>query len=215
MRLVWFASALLAVQDEKPVFEDRFEGKLADGWTWLREVPDGHKVEGGALRIRSAPGTLWGKLNNAANVLLRKVPSSGIGLSMSIEATVTFSPAAPAEQAGLILRVSDDHYAKLVVEKVGDEVKIVLARELEGQGAALGIVPLKAPSVGLRLSWEANKLLAESRPEGSKEWAIVAYGETPFQGENVAITGGLFAHGGPQEGARWAEFRHFKVRFFE
>ena len=34
---------------ETILFEDCFEGKLADGWTWLRENPDTWRLRDGAL----------------------------------------------------------------------------------------------------------------------------------------------------------------------
>ena len=41
---------------EKVLFEDRFDGKLADGWTWLRQNPDAWRFRDGALEIRIEPG---------------------------------------------------------------------------------------------------------------------------------------------------------------
>ena len=53
-----------------PLFEDPFDDKLKDGWSWVREDPQGWKVADGALQIRVQPGNMWGPANNARNVLV-------------------------------------------------------------------------------------------------------------------------------------------------
>ncbi len=74
---MWLTLALvslcsLAAGDEpksKLVFGDRFESKLADGWSWTKENPQTWRIENGALMIKTAPGNIWDK--SADNVLWR------------------------------------------------------------------------------------------------------------------------------------------------
>ena len=42
--------------DERIIFEDNFENKLAEGWSWLRENPDHWRIQNNGLEIRVVPG---------------------------------------------------------------------------------------------------------------------------------------------------------------
>ena len=43
---------------------------LPSGWEWKRENPEGWRLRDGGLEIRIEPGNMWGKKNDAKNVLL-------------------------------------------------------------------------------------------------------------------------------------------------
>jgi regulation of enolase protein 1 (concanavalin A-like superfamily) len=215
MRLAALVVLALIQQPPKTIFEDRFQGKLADGWSWVREDAPSRVVGDGVLRLRSLPGSFWGKAADAKNVLVRRVPRSGIGLSLGIEVDVAFKPETPSEQAGVMLRVSDDHYVKLVVQNVEGARKLALAFETPKGAEPIAAFDLKAPSSRLRLSWEGNKIVAESKPEGTKDWGILTYTDNPFKDEALELQAGLFVHGAPADVERWAEFRDFKVLFDE
>ena len=64
--LFLFHPPLIAAEPEA-VFEDRFEGKPAKGWTWLRENPDAWRIKEKALEIRVEPGVA----RNVQNALVR------------------------------------------------------------------------------------------------------------------------------------------------
>jgi hypothetical protein len=211
------ALVLIALSQQQPkvVFEDRFQGKLKEGWTWVREDAAGRKVEDGVLKLRALPGSFWGKAADAKNILVRGVPSSGVGLSLSAEVTVAFDPKAPSEQAGVLLRTSDDDYAKLVLQYHDGALRIVFALERDGVPELIALPDAKGTSSCLRLSWEGNKIIAETRADETKEWAILSYGGVPFRTEPVVLSAGLFAQGAPADVERWAEFRNFRVRFEE
>ena len=66
MRLAALVLVLLA-QDVS--FEEKFAGKLSDGWSWVREDSAGWKLDGGALKIKAQPGTIWYKKNDAKNII--------------------------------------------------------------------------------------------------------------------------------------------------
>src|SRR2546430_1183365 len=59
------------------LFRDRFEGKLADGWYWLREHKEAWRVSKTGLEVLIEPGNMWGPANDARNVLLRPAPILG------------------------------------------------------------------------------------------------------------------------------------------
>lgn len=215
MRAAALLLVFLAQQPPKTIFEEPFRGKLADGWSWVREEPPARAVGDGVLRLRSLPGSFWGKAADAKNLLVRKVPRSGVGLSLGVEVHVSFAPETPSEQAGVMLRVSDDLYVKLVIQNVEGARKIALAYEDARGAEPIAAFDLKAPSARLRLSWEGNKIVSESKPEGAKDWGILTYTDNPFKDEALELQAGLFAHGAPADVDRWAEFRDFKVLFDE
>jgi regulation of enolase protein 1 (concanavalin A-like superfamily) len=215
VRVLAFLALLATQQPPKVIFEEPFAGKLKDGWSWVREDAAARKVEDGVLKLRSLPGSFWGKAADAKNVLVRRVPSSGVGFSLGVEVAVSFKPEAPSEQAGVLLRASDDLYVKLVLQNVEGALKLTLAREDAGGAEPVASFDVKATSVRLRLSWEGNKIIAETRPEGAADWAILSYTDNPFKGEKVDLAAGLFVHGAPAGAERWAEFRGFKVTFDE
>lgn len=57
----------------KRVFEENFITELSGGWDLVHEEPTAWKIENDRLYLRTLPGTLWGKTNNAHNFLLRSI----------------------------------------------------------------------------------------------------------------------------------------------
>ena len=41
-------------------FADKFESKLADGWSWAKENPQAWRIENSALLIKTVPGNGMG-----------------------------------------------------------------------------------------------------------------------------------------------------------
>jgi hypothetical protein len=106
---------VLALVSEAVLFEDRFDGKLADGWAWVREdKADWRLKDGGGLQIRATPGNLWEAENTARNLLLRPPPRDA--KAFVVEVTVSHAPETFGEQAGLFWYRDDDHYVKLTKE---------------------------------------------------------------------------------------------------
>ena len=70
--------------DERIIFEDNFENKLAEGWSWLRENPDHWRIQNNGLEIRVVPGVA----DTVKNALLRPAPNRNDGI-FAIEVTVT------------------------------------------------------------------------------------------------------------------------------
>jgi regulation of enolase protein 1 (concanavalin A-like superfamily) len=201
-------AAIPWMQTEAPLFEEKFQGKLSDGWSWVREDAAGWKLEGGALRISPQPGTLWFKTNNARNLLVRTPPASGTPEApVAVEVEIDHAPAAEAEQSGLLFYVDDGNYLKLVYESLKGKTHIVFAREAKGIPAHLPTREEPSRPVRLRMLWTGAKIRGEYRPAGATEWISV--------GEYDSIPGaarvGLMACGAPAGTDRWASFRAFRV----
>ena len=73
------------------LFQDDFNGKLGDGWSWLREDKKGWRVSEHGLEIATLPGNMWGPANIAKNVLVRNVPDPAHS-ELEISVNITNQP---------------------------------------------------------------------------------------------------------------------------
>jgi regulation of enolase protein 1 (concanavalin A-like superfamily) len=187
------------------IFKDDFSPSLAEGWSWVREDPASWQVAGGALRIRTLPGTLWGDRNNAVNVITRAAPEMA---EFATEAVVTKQPEAGGEQAGLLWYCDDANNIKLVKEMVGEgKLVIVMAREEDDQPGVVGEVPFAPATAQLRLALAGGRVTGHYRASDEDAWQLVGECE-PVAGVRV----GLCTHGRvPETEERWAQFKQFRV----
>ena len=82
--LIGTAAILLADDNSKIMFAEKFTSPLSAGWHWIREDPKAWKVKHGTLLLRSLPGYLYLKHNDARNVLLQKVPVTSKDLILEV-----------------------------------------------------------------------------------------------------------------------------------
>jgi hypothetical protein len=208
MGIALAALAALLLQDP-PLFQEKFGEKLSDGWTWVREEAGAWKLDGGALRIKTLPGTIWFRANTAKNILLRKPPAPPTDAEpLAIEVTVESKPEANAEQAGLLVYVDDGNYAKLVREALKGKTHAVFAREAKGIPVSHPPKEDGADAFQFKIVWAAARLSGFYRPAAGGDWVHLGDYDVP-PGENPQI--GLCAHGGAAESDRWASFKGFRV----
>jgi regulation of enolase protein 1 (concanavalin A-like superfamily) len=205
LKLAIALAVLLLAAPDAPLFEDRFDGKLADGWAWVREDKADWETRDGALRIRATPGNLWEAENTARNLLLRPRPKEAG--AFAAEVTVTHAPVTFAEQAGLLWYTDDDNYVKLMKEFYDGKTFVVLAAEQSGK-AVYRESACPAETVTFRLTVAGDEVVGQYRPDGAKEWTTV--GRLPFKaGEGARV--GVNAHHAPAGIERWASFRDFRL----
>jgi hypothetical protein len=206
MRLAALALVLLA--QDAPIFEEKFAGKLSDGWSWVREDAAGWKVDAGALKIKAQPGTIWYKKNDAKNLLVRKLPVAGTeSAPVAVEVTVDNAPVTNAEQCGVLLYIDDSNYVKLIRECNKGKPGIVLARDQKGITESL---PPKEEATGpihLKLVWSGTKVVGSYKAAG--DWVALGDYELPAAEADVKVA--LAAHGAPADADRWATFTAFKI----
>lgn len=187
--------AVCAVASEpKLLFEDKFEGKLAEGWSWLREDPKTWRLREGALEIRVEPGVA----HNVKNALLRDAPDRSQG-KFAFELTVTnlTRPVQQFEQAGLTLYHEGKPVFKLVKELIDGGLYIIP-----------GKVPMDAKTVQLRLVVTADSWEAQFRPEAKGRFATAAKGKLPPPGkEQISIQ----CYNGPPKAEHWIRFDDFRI----
>jgi hypothetical protein len=206
------AYAVPAAPAEPPsaevLFSDEFSGKLGDGWRWVREDPATWRVGANGLEVRVLPGNMWGGANNARNVLVRPVP---VPLDAPVEISVTISnaPTGQWEQVDLAWFYDDGHMVKLGQELVTGRLSIVMGREEADRARTIGIVPLDALAVELRLQAFGNRVRGQFRTAAWRDWREVGDCDLPVKGEPKASL--QFYQGLPNV-EHWARVSRFAVR---
>ena len=188
-----FSAAAFAAEPQL-IFEDKFEGKLAEGWSWLRENPGAWRLKDGALEIRVEPGGA----SNVKNALVRKAPDRGQG-TLAIEVTVANHtvPTNQYEQAGITWYRNGNPVLKLVKERVDGELCIIP-----------GKVPMASQTVQLRLIVTADMFKAQFRPDGKGEFRTAAEGKLPGpEDDQVSIQ----CYNGPADAEHWIRFDDFRI----
>ncbi|MCS7303988.1 MAG: hypothetical protein NZ602_02625 [Thermoguttaceae bacterium] len=178
----------------KLLFEETFEGKLAEGWSWLREDPTTWRIRDGALEIRVEPGVAA----TVKNALRRKAPEPGLG-KVAIEVTVTFltKPTNQYEQAGITWYHQDKPVFKLVHENIDGKTYIIPGRK-----------PTDTLAVDLRLVLDGEKYLAQYRPAGQGQFQTAAEGKIPRSAEDMVS---IQCYQGPPHAEHWIRFDNFRI----
>jgi hypothetical protein len=176
------------------VFEDRFDGALADGWTWLRENPGAWRLRDGALEIAIEPGLA----HNVKNALLRPAPDRREGkYAFEVTVTNTAAPTEQYEQAGITWYTDGKPVFKLVKERIDGGLFIIPGRK-----------PIAAKTVQLRLVVDGERWTAQYRPGAEGEYLTAAEGKLPPPGnDQVSIQG----YHGPAGGEHWIRFQNFRI----
>ncbi len=188
--LVGFAGAA----EPQVVFEDRFEGKLGEGWSWLREDPRTWRIRDGALEIRVEPGLA----QTVKNALVRQAPDRSKG-KYAIEVAVVFTvePSQQYEQAGITWYREGQPVLKLVHELIDGKTYIIPGKK-----------PTATKSVQLRLIVDGERFVAQFRPDGQGEFQTAAEGPLPLgREEQVSIQ----CYQGPSQAEHWMRFDDFRI----
>ena len=179
---------------EKVLFEDHFDGRIGDGWTWLRENPGAWRIKDGALEIRVEPG----RANDVKDALLRPAPDRQRG-KFAIEVTVsnTVLPTQQYEQAGITWYNNGQPVFKLVKELIDGGLYIIPGKK-----------PMDSQTVQLRLIVTADSWTAQYRPEGKGDFLTAETGKLPApQNDQVSIQ----CYNGPPDAEHWIRFDDFRI----
>ena len=199
-RILPLAAALLFIgisasaPEPKVVFQDRFDGKLDKGWTWLREDPKTWRITKEALEIRVEPGVA----ETVKNVLVRPAPDRKKG-KFAIEVTVANAvlPTHQFEQAGITWYRDGKPVFKIVKEFIDGKLYIIP-----------GKIPMESEKVQLRLIVTAGSFEAQFRPDGKGEFKTAATGKLPSpEKDQVSIQ----CYQGPADAEHWIRFDDFRI----
>jgi regulation of enolase protein 1 (concanavalin A-like superfamily) len=187
-------SGLAAAAEPRVVFEDRFEGKVGEGWSWLRENLDAWRIKEGALEIRVEPGVA----PTVKNALVRKAPDRSKGkFAIEVTITLTADPTRQYEQAGITWYRDKNPVFKLVHEFIDGKTYIIPGR-----------IPTATKTIQLRLVVTADRFTAQFRPDGKGEFRTAAEGPLPA-GRDEQVS--LQCYNGPPDAEHWIRFDDFRI----
>ncbi len=183
-----------AAAEPKVLFEDTFDGKLGDGWTWLRENPDAWRIRDGALEIRVEPGVA----GNVKNALLRDTPDRAT-TKFAVEVTVTFTadPTQQYEQAGITMYHQQKPGRKLVHERINGELWIIPGKK-----------PAPGKTVQLRVIIDGTQWTAQFREDATGEFQTAGSGSLPAPGKDQVS---IQCYNGPPDAEHWIRFDDFRI----
>jgi regulation of enolase protein 1 (concanavalin A-like superfamily) len=201
-----FASRAAA---DELLFQDDFAGKLGDGWSWVREDKPAWRVTDKGLELRLLPGNLWGRANDARNVLVRPAPDTTPG-EVEVVVAVSHQPVHQYQQANLAWYYDDSNMVKLGLELVDGQACIVMGREQADKTRTLAKIPIAVTSVRLRLRVAGNQIRGQYLPAGTEKWLDAATGDLPVP-PNAQAKISLHCYQGPPDAELWARFRAFQI----
>ena len=192
---------------QETLLREDFKGRLAAGWSWVREAPAGWRITDQGLEVRAVPGNMWGPPNNATNVLVRSLPDPGKG-EIEVAVTVENRPTEQYEQADLVWYYDDSHMVKLGQELVDGKLSIVMGREENDRTRTIAILPLESFKVRVRLLVKHNHIRGEYQLPGQEQWVAAGECDLPVKGEPKAS---LQVYQGPRTVERWVRFTEFRI----
>lgn len=207
LSLLLFATTARA---DEVLFRDNFTARLGEGWSWVREHREAWRATNRGLEVRIEPGNLWGKANDAKNVLVRPAPDGAKG-GLEVTVTVENRPTAQYEQVDLAWYYDDSHMVKLGQELVDGKLSIVMGREQEDRTRTIKIVPLDAFKVQLRFVVNGNSIRGQFRPAGAEKWHEVGECDLPAPPDAKPKISLQF-YQGPADAQHWARVSDFSIR---
>ena len=162
------------------LFTESFGDKLDKDWAWVREEPKSWHLENNSLVLRTQPGYIHGRSNDAKNILVRPVPEAG-GAAVAIEVVVENDPKIQFEHAGLLWYFDDDNYVGIYKESLGGkpEIQMIAEKDAKPTGA---VKTCDASKVWLRLVVSGGKVTGQFRESEKDEWKTVGEKPAPMTG---------------------------------
>jgi len=189
---------------------DRFQGSMRKDWRWLRENKEGWKLTASGLQVLIEPGNMWGKANDAKNVLLHPVPEEWRE-SVEISVQMEQHPKKRWEQTDLVWYYSDSTMVKIGLEVEYGRTNVVMGREIDDRTQTIAIVPYPAETVQLRLVIDGRETTGFYRTRGSKEWTEVGRTSLPAESSKPPQVSLQF-YQGEANADRWAVVSDFTMQ---
>ncbi|WP_182865418.1 hypothetical protein [Stieleria mannarensis] len=195
--------------DPTQAITDSFHGSMRDEWRWLRENQAGWKLTDSGLKVLVEPGNMWGRANDAKNVLLHPVPAAWQD-SVDVRVQLEQHPRKRWEQTNLVWYYSDSTMVKIGLEIEHGVTNIVMGREENDRTRTIAIIPYPAESVELRIVVEGHDLQGFYRIPGEPDW--IAVGKTTLPDEvSQSPQVSLQFYQGEEDSGRWATASHFEM----
>jgi regulation of enolase protein 1 (concanavalin A-like superfamily) len=206
---VLFVLFILHARADQILFTDDFNGKLGDGWSWIREHRDFWRESERGLEVRVEPGNEWGLANDAKNILVHPAPDA---TTSEVDVSVVFDshPTNQYEQADLVWFYDESDMVKIGREMVDGKPSIVMGREEHDKARTVIIIPLVADSVQLRLAVKGNHIEGLYRESDDADWARAGECDLPKSGK-VPAKVSLQFYNGPKDAQHWVRVTKFQV----
>ncbi len=198
VRLLFFIIAFVFFQitgiGQEILFEDKFEGNLKPGWSWLRGDTSAWRFAGNGLEIQVEPNDE----NEAKNVLVRPTDFIGRG-TVCIETELTFlsKPENQYQQGGICWLQNGRVIFKLVHELVDGKMYIFP-----------GKVPVESDTVKLRILTCGNDIIAEFCNGGESSYRRIYEGKLGITRTDQIS---LQCWNGPRSRKHWMRFHYFRI----
>ena len=181
---------------ERTIFEEPFDEKLKDGWSWLREVPGDWRLGDKALEIKMEP---MPEGNRVRNILYRNPPKKEEGpFTVSVEVDVLQPYSNQYQQAGLYWMQGNELRHKFVMEMIDGELYVFP-----------GKLPIESEHVVLRWRVDDTKIIAEYQPKATGEFRKAYEFTLPSRNDETDRIALQCWHG-PANTESWTKFMNFK-----
>lgn len=200
-----------APQIDQDRIVDRFRNSMRKEWHWLRENKDGWKLTDSGLRVLIEPGNLWGKANDAKNVLLHPVPQAWQD-SVEVSVQIEHHPKKRWEQANLVWYYSDSTMVKLGLEVEHGTTNIVMGREENDRTSTIAIIPYPMETVQLRFLVGSGEVHGFYRKPGTHQWLSAGKAPLPSPSSTQHPQVSLQFYQGELNSNRWATVSRFEMQ---
>jgi len=195
------------------VFRDRFNGQLSEGWSWLRESKQNWRTGSNALEVLIEPGNMWGRQNDARNILLHALPDTSETIDVSV--TVSNAPTHQYEQADLVFYFDDSNMVKVGEELVDGKLSVVMGREEKDRTRTISITPLDSTTVRLRFVVQGDQIRGFFKTPTAITWKEVGVCDWPKpENKQTAWVSLQFYQGAPNV-KHWVRVTDFEIARFK
>lgn len=147
------------------------------------------KYQKDTLITSTTGGSMWGKGNTCANLVIFPEKYSEVSVGLTLE----LLPQLDGEQAGIILFINSDNYIKFVREMVNGKQTIVLAKEIDGKPTAELISPFESSITVLRLNIRNDLIELYWKPHKESDFEVCKM--TNWFQDYAKFKVGLLVHG--------------------
>ena len=178
-------------------FEESFQKKLKDGWTWLREVPNHWRITDNALEIKMEPQSG----DDVRNILFRKPPKKDAGsFEVSVEVQALRPYTKQYQQSGLFWMQEGKTKLKFVLEMIDGQIYVFPGKK-----------PIQTEHVVLRWRIDGTKLVGEYQPDAKGEFLLAFEGDLPER-NNETDQIALQCWHGPTDAEAWIRYQNFSIK---
>ena len=185
---------------------------LPGGWTWKRANPQAWRLRDGGLEIKIEPGNMWGKKNDAKNVLLIPIARDLQESGADVQATFENSPTWRWEQVDLVWYYRDSHMVKIGLELVQGKNSVVMGREENDRTRTIKIVPIEKDEVTVRLRFTGGQVQGYYRLAPEDKWTDVGMcEESKPAGSSDKPRVSIQCYQGDPQNPHWARITGLKI----